>query len=59
MEDGVFNENNRRKIWNVSMEKIINEENEWDHLTEADTVEGSIEMVTHKEIVQTIKGMKP
>ena len=35
----------RAKIWKEHMEKIINEENEWDHMVETDVVEGPLNMV--------------
>ena len=33
------------------MEKIMNEENKWDHMVETDVVERSMEKVAHNEIV--------
>ena len=47
-----------KKIWIYHMEKIMNEENKWVHLTEIDVVEGPIERVTSKEIVKGIRKMK-
>ena len=35
-----FSEENRAKIWKEHMEKIMNEENEWDRMVETDLVEG-------------------
>jgi len=40
------------------MEKIINEENDWDHMVKADVVEGPVERLTRKEVVEAIKKMK-
>ena len=34
-----FIEEDRAKIWKEHMEKIMNEENEWDHMVETDVVE--------------------
>ena len=39
------------------MEKIKNEENEWDHMVETD-VEGPMEKVARNEIVEAIQRMK-
>jgi len=36
----------------------MNEKNEWDHVTEADIIEGPIERVSHDEIVKMIGSMK-
>jgi len=47
-----FSEEDRCKIWKEHMEKIMNEENEWDHMMEA---EGPVERVTRKEVVEAIK----
>ena len=40
------------------MEKIVNEENEWDHMVETDVMEGSGEKVTRNEIVDAMQKMK-
>jgi len=53
-----FNENARRKVWKEHMEQIKNEENEWDHATEADMIEGPVERIIHDEIVKAIGNMK-
>ena len=37
------------------MSKIMNEDNEWDQLADADTVEGPIERVTREEIMEAFK----
>ena len=36
-------------------EKILNVENEWDQMTEADMVEGPVEGVTYKEVMKAIR----
>ena len=33
----------RAKLWKAHMSQIMNEENEWDQIADADTVEGPIE----------------
>ena len=40
------------------MEKIMNEENEWDHMVETDVVEGPVEKVVRNEIVEEMQKMK-
>ena len=37
------------------MEEMINNENEWDHVTEASVVEGPIEKIPCKEMAIAIK----
>ena len=53
-----FSEKDRAKIWKEHMEKIINEENEWDRMVETDLVEGPVEKVVRNEIVEAIQSMK-
>ena len=53
-----FIEEDRAKIWKEHMEKIMNEENEWDRMVETDLVEGPEEKVACNEIVEAIQGMK-
>ena len=49
-----FSEEDRAKIWKELMEKIMNEENEWDCMVETDLVEGPLEKVVCNEIVEAI-----
>ena len=53
-----FIEVDRAKIWKKLMEKIMNEENEWDQMAETDLVEGPVEKVVRNEIEETIQSMK-
>ena len=53
-----FIEEDRAKIWKEHMEKIMNEENEWDRMVETDLVEGPVEKVARDEIVEAIQSMK-
>ena len=53
-----FIEEDRAKIWKEHMEKIMNEENEWDRMVETDVVEGPVEKVVRNEIVEAIQSMK-
>ena len=40
------------------MEKIVNEENEWDHMVETDVVEGPVKKVASNEIVEAMQKIK-
>ena len=40
------------------MEKIMNQENEWDHMVETDVVEGPVEKVFCNEIAEAMQRMK-
>ena len=53
-----FSERDRGKVWKEHMEKIMNEENEWDQSVEADLVEGPVEKVSREEVVKAMKEMK-
>ena len=53
-----FIEEDRAKIWKEHMEKIMNEENEWDRMVETDLVEGPVEKLVRNEIVEAIQSMK-
>ncbi|XP_006822201.1 leucine--tRNA ligase, mitochondrial-like [Saccoglossus kowalevskii] len=53
-----FSERDRSKVWKEHMEKIMNEENEWDQDVEADLVEGPVERVSREEVVKAIRDMK-
>ena len=46
------------KIWKEHMEKIMNEENEWDQMVETDVVKGSVEKVTSIKTLEAIQKMK-
>ena len=53
-----FIEEDRAKIWKKPMEKIMNEENEWDRIVDTDVVEGPVEKVARNKIVQAMQKMK-
>ena len=40
------------------MEKIMNGENEWEHMVETDVVEGPVEKVARSKIVEAMQKMK-
>ena len=52
-----FIKEDRAKLWKEHMEKIMNEENEWDHIVETDVVEEPVEKVTRNEIVEAMQRM--
>ena len=54
----VVSEKDRGKLWKDHMEKIMNVENEWDQMAEADMVEGPVEEVTYKEVIKAMNKMK-
>ena len=53
-----FSQKNRCKIWKEHMERIMNEENAWDHKVDAAMVEGPVEKVSRKEVREAIRKMK-
>ena len=57
--DGTLHVNvkDRAKLWIAHMSKIMNEEDEWDQIVDADTVEGPIESDERrdKEGIQTLE----
>ena len=54
----VVSEKDRGKLWKDHMEKIMNVENEWDQMAEADMVEGPVEEVTYEEVIKAMNKMK-
>jgi len=54
-----FGVTDRGRAWKDHMDEIMNEENEWDHMTEVNVVEGPIEKATQEEMVKAIRKMKP
>ena len=54
----VVSEKDRGKLWKELMEKIMNVENEWDQMVEADMVEGPVEGVTDEEVMEAMNKMK-
>ena len=53
-----FSEKDRGKVWKEQMERIMNEENDWDQNVKAELVEGSVERVSWEEVVKAIRKMK-
>ena len=51
----VVNEKDRWKLWKEHMEKVFNEENNWDQMAEADMVEGPVEGVTYEKVMNKMK----
>ena len=54
----MFIETEKGKVWKDHMERIINEENDWDHNVEADTVESPVVCVGREEVLQALNEMK-
>ena len=53
-----LNENDRAKLWKAHMSKIMIEENEWDEIADADTVQRPIERVLREETMEAFKHLK-
>ena len=53
-----FSQEDRCKIWKEHMEKIMNEENSWNHKVDAAIAEGPVEKVSHKEVRAAIRKIK-
>ena len=47
-----------RKVLKEHMERIMNEENEWDQNVEADSVKGPVERVSREIVVKAIREIK-
>ena len=54
----VVSEKDRGKLWKEHMEKIMNVENEWDQMANADMVEGPVEEVTYEEVIKAMNKMQ-
>ena len=54
----ISGEENLKKRWKEYMEKLLNEENEWDELVDADKIEGPELEITEDEVRKAIKKMK-
>ena len=54
----VTGEENLKKQWKKYMEKLLNEENEWDGCVEADSIEGPIQAITYEEVEKAMRKMK-
>ena len=50
-----FSEKDGGNVWKEHMERIMNEENEWNQTVEADLVEGPVERVSREEVVKAIR----
>ena len=51
-------ENGRTKLWKACMSEIMNEDNEWDQIVDADAVEVPIERVMREEIMEAFTHLK-
>ena len=51
-------EKDKRKVWKEHMERIMNEENEWDQNMKAELVGGPVDRVSREEVVKAIREMK-
>ena len=53
-----FSEKERGKVWKNYMERIVIEENDWDHNVDRDAVGGSVVCISIEEVLQTLSEMK-
>ena len=53
-----FSEKERGKVWKDYMERIVNEENDWDHNVAGDAVEGPLVCVSREEVLQALNEVK-
>ena len=53
-----FSERERYKVWKDYMERIMNEEDAWDHHVEGDAAEGAVVCVSRGQVVQVLDEMK-
>ena len=49
-----FSEKERGNVWKDYMERIKNEENDWDHNVDRDAVEGPVVCVSREEVLQAL-----
>ena len=49
-----FSEKERGKVWKDYIERIMNEENDWNCNVEGDAVEGSVVCVRREEVFQAL-----
>ena len=53
-----FSEKDRGKVLKDSIERIMNDENDWDHKVGAYAVEGPVVCVSREQVVQALNEMK-
>ena len=46
------------EVWKVYMERMVNEESDWDGNVEGDPVEGQLYCISRDKVVQTLNKMK-
>ena len=53
-----FSEKDRGRVWKEHMERIMNEEYEWDQNVQADLVDRPVERISREEMVKALGKMK-
>ena len=53
-----FSEKERGIVWKDYMERIMNEESDWDHNVEGGAVEGPVVCASREEVLQALNEMK-
>ena len=54
----VTGEESLKKLWKKYMEKLLNEENEWDGCVEGDSIEGPIQAISYEEVEKAVRKMR-
>ena len=52
-----FSEKERDEVWKDYVERIMNEENDWDRNVEGDAVESAVVCVSREEVLQALNEM--
>ena len=53
-----FSERERGNVWKDNMERMMDEESEWDHDVDGDEVEGQVVCVSREEVLQALNEIK-
>ena len=53
-----FNEKERGKVWKNYMERIMNDENDWDRNAEGDALDGPVVCVSREDVFQALSEIK-
>jgi hypothetical protein len=54
----IYNTNDMKDAWKVYMEKLLNEENEWENTLDCDVVQGQYINISEEEVSTAIKSLK-
>ena len=54
----ISGEENLKKTWKMYMERLLNEENQWDEVVDAEKLEGPVQEISKEEVRKAMKKMK-